>query len=322
MRQQEGNIIPRYPESKPLEISDLGMITSYAEKYNQLSCEFSFSNLYLWNDFYHYQLSFFNNWLIIIDTVCDYTLMPMGENINVAGLVKLSEKLKKSGYSGDISNIPPEILEANPELLLHYDIEDIREEAEYIYSAEKLFKLTGKKLRKKRNHISQFVRQYPNHQVKPMNSVIRKDCLQMVENMLVESGPVSKSIEQEAFAIKKALKSFYMIPLEGIAIYTGASHVDDENKEGYKQKGELVCFSVYSPLNKEVFTIHFEKSDYAYQGSAQMINWETAKVLKARCKYINREQDLGIEGLRKAKLSYQPELIYPANFMTFRVNNK
>ena len=104
-------------------------------------------------------------------------------------------------------------------------------------------------------------------------------------------------------SIKKAFSSFELLPLEGIAIY-----IEDS----------LVAYSVYSRLNKDVFTIHFEKADYSYQGIAQVINWETAKALQERCMYINREQDLGVPGLRKAKLSYEPLLIYPANYLSFK----
>jgi len=314
MKQQTTDIIHpenQYPNLKRLDHTDHKTITYYTEKYNRLSCEFSFPSLYLWNEIYHYKLSFINDWLLVFDTLYDYILMPMGEGITPQGLLTLSISLKQDGYSGDISNVPPEFIERHPELSHHYDIENERGLAEYIYSTEKLHALRGRKLRKKKNHISRFLRHYPNYQVEPMNATVRMDCLAMVENMLasmlVGNQAVSESIRQETIAIKRAFNAFDKIPLEGIAIYI-------ESKTGNK----LVCFSIYSRLNKDVFTIHFEKVDYSYQGAAQIINWETAKILKDKCKYINREQDLGIPGLRKAKLSYEPELIYPDIFLSFK----
>ncbi len=301
----------QYPVLKRLDLSDREIISWYAEKYNQFSCEFSFLSLYLWDDIYHYKLSFFNDWLIVIDTRSDYILMPMGENITLSDLLTLSISLKQDGYSGDISNVPPEIIERHPELSHYYDIENERGLAEYIYSTEKLVALRGKKLRKKRNHISQFLQKYPDYQVRPMDSTVRNDCLAMIESMaesmLTENQTVSNSIREENIVIRKGFESFDSIPLEGIAIYI---ENDTESK--------LVGFSVYSRLNKDVFTIHFEKVNYSCRGAAQIINWETAKVLKDQCRYINREQDLGIPGLRQAKLSYEPELIYPANFLSFK----
>jgi len=297
----------QYPVLKGLDHSDREIICWYAEKYNQFSCEYSFPSLYLWNDIYHYKLSFFNDWLIVFDTRSDYILMPMGEDITLSGLLNLSISLKQDGYSGDISNVPPEFIDEHPELNHYYDIENERELAEYIYTTEKLFALRGKKLRKKKNLISQFFRNYPDYQVRPMDPNVRKDCLAMVETMLAENLDVRKSILEETIVMKKGFKSFDSIPLEGIAIYIGN---DIESR--------LVCFSVYSRLNRDVFTIHFEKANYSCCGATQIINWETAKELKDKCRYINREQDLGIPGLRQAKLSYEPELIYPANFLSFK----
>lgn len=296
-----------YPVLKRLAHSDRDVISWYAEKYNQFSCEFSFPSLYLWDDIYQYKLSLFNDWLIVFDTRNDYILMPMGEDISLSDLLTLSKNLKQDGYSGNISNVPPQIIERHPELSHYYDIENDRGLAEYIYSTEKLYALRGKKLRKKKNHISQFLRNYPDYQVRSMDSTVRKDCLAMIESMLTENQTVSNSIREETIVIKKAFEAFDSIPLEGIAIYI---ENDTESK--------LVGFSVYSRLNKDVFTIHFEKVNYSCRGAAQIINLETAKALIDKCKYINREQDLGIPGLRQAKLSYEPELIYPANFLHFK----
>jgi hypothetical protein len=297
----------QYPVLKRLDHSDRELICCYAEKYNQFSCEYSYPSLHLWHDIYQYKLSFFNEWLIVFDTQSDFILMPMGENITLPGLLELSMRLNQDGYSGDISNVPPEFIVAQPELSYHFDIENERELAEYIYSTEKLFTLSGKKLRKKKNLISQFCRNFPDYRVKSMDAAVRKDCLAMMESMLAERGADNKSVLEESIVIKKGFESFDTMQLEGIAIYIGN---DIESR--------VICFSVYSRLNKDVFTIHFEKADYSFCGAAQIINWETAKALKDKCRYINREQDLGIPGLRQAKLSYEPELIYPSYFLSFK----
>ena len=67
-----------------------------------------------------------------------------------------------------------------------------------------------------------------------------------------------------------------------------------------------VAFSICSRVNSEQFTVHFEKNDPEFKGSGQIVNQETARALLPFGKYINREQDLGIEGLRHAKMSYRP----------------
>jgi hypothetical protein len=78
---------------------------------------------------------------------------------------------------------------------------------------------------------------------------------------------------------------------------------------------DMVAFSIFSPLNANMVDVHFEKFDPEVKGSSQVINWETAKFLSGKYKYINREQDLGIEGLRRAKQSYDPEYIVSAYFL-------
>jgi hypothetical protein len=72
---------------------------------------------------------------------------------------------------------------------------------------------------------------------------------------------------------------------------------------------KIAAFSIFSPQTPDMVTEHFEKFDPEKKGAAQLINWETAKYLQNRYKYLNREQDLGLEGLRQAKLSYQPEFL-------------
>lgn len=124
-----------------------------------------------------------------------------------------------------------------------------------------LVALSGKKLRKKKNHISQFLQKSPDYQVRPIDATVSKDCLAMIETMfeamLAENQTVSDSILEEASVIRKGFASFASIPLEGIAIYIKN---DTQSK--------LVGFSVYSRLNKDVFTIHFEKVNYSCRGAA------------------------------------------------------
>ena len=106
----------------------------------------------------------------------------------------------------------------------------------------------------------------------------------------------------ECRAIKNAFKYWDKLPLGGIKIL-----ID----------GEIVAWSVFSPQTDNMVTVHFEKFDPAIKGCAQVINWETVKLIKDRYRYINREQDMGIEGLRQAKRSYKPEFM--VTFTTSRL---
>lgn len=95
-------------------------------------------------------------------------------------------------------------------------------------------------------------------------------------------------------ALARRLAAFGPLELEGVKITLGP---------------ESIAFSLFSALNSQMADIHFKKADPAVKGASQMINWETATRLADRFKYLNREQDLGIPGLRQAKRSYDPECL-------------
>jgi hypothetical protein len=111
----------------------------------------------------------------------------------------------------------------------------------------------------------------------------------------VPAGWISQELVIELSAMEKAFDHFEDLGLEGLALMADR---------------QMVAFSIFSPLNHDTWNVQFEKSDFDYKGAAQVINHQTALYLKDRCRYINREQDLGIKGLRQAKMSYEPETLF------------
>jgi hypothetical protein len=96
----------------------------------------------------------------------------------------------------------------------------------------------------------------------------------------------------EIKAIGNTLENWNNLPVEGIIICLN---------------NRIVAYSIFSPQTEDMVTVHFEKFDPDKKGSAQVITWETARYLQGRFKWMNREQDIGLEGLRQAKLSYVPD---------------
>jgi len=121
---------------------------------------------------------------------------------------------------------------------------------------------------------------------------------------IVETKP-AKDLEDEFTAIERAFENFDRLGFEGIALWV---------------KNRLVAFCVFSRLNHDTYNIQFEKSDIAFKGAAQVINQETTKYLRNKCVYLNREQDLGIKGLRQAKLSYEPERLIVPQTLIFKTD--
>jgi len=110
-------------------------------------------------------------------------------------------------------------------------------------------------------------------------------------------------LQEEHAALKQALGIIHSSLMDGLAITI---------------EGKVVAFSIFSRLTPSTYDIHFEKSDLSFKGSAQVINNETAKYLKDKCQYMNREQDLGIKGLRQAKLSWDPHIVFKPFILTLQ----
>ena len=289
-----------FPTPCRFRLEDQALIRSYIDRFHPESCEFNFSNLFCWQEIYDYSWFTFKGRLVIYDGVNKCGFMPLGETLLSDELQALSHQLVYMGFEPDISIFPREFLDGHPDIERFYAIREERDHAEYIYRVDSLLDLTGVKLHKKRNLISQFKRRNPDYSVMPLKGDDLHTVLDFARQWL-EAGKkpkeISKDLSDELKAMEKAFDHFDSLGFEGIGLWS---------------KDLLVAFSVFSRLNHDTYNIQFEKSDMAFKGSAQVINQETARYLLNKCLYINREQDLGIKGLRQAKLSYDPErLIVP-----------
>jgi hypothetical protein len=229
--------------------------------------------------------------------------MPLGEAFGPDELKDLSHHLIGMGFEPDISILPWEYVDAYPDIERFYTIREERDHAEYIYRVDSLAELTGTKLHKKRNLISQFKRRNPDYSIRPLKVDDFPIARDFARHIIETREKPSQDLEDEFKAIERAFENFDSLGFEGIALW-----VNDT----------LVAFCVFSRLTHDTYNIQFEKSDLAFKGAAQVINQETAKSLQNKCVYVNREQDLGIKGLRQAKLSYEPERLIVPHTLIFK----
>lgn len=188
-------------------------------------------------------------------------------------------------------------LKAQLETLLpkgfHY-IND-RDYNDYIYLRTALATLSGKHLQSKRNHVNQFLRLTPHYQYRPLAASDAAECLTLAQSWL-DRQTLDDGQDDELRAIRFAFAHYDLLGLRG-----GRLDVD----------GRLVAFTYGSPVNADTFAVHVEKADPQVEGAYTMVNKCFAASLPEQYTYVNREEDLGIEGLRKAKLSYHPaELLH------------
>ena len=278
-------------------LKDIKLIKSYVDAFNPLSCEYNFSNLFTWQEAYRLSWTLYRERLLIYDGLSQYAFMPIGKALLPEEMVMLSISLKNVGRAPDFCLATPDYLKKFPGIEKYYTIKKEPDAAEYIYDVNRLCELTGSKLHKKRNLISQFKRTHPDFEVCFLTGDYKSRALALAQELMNRQKRYSKTLDHEFYAIKKSFEHFELLSLEGLVITIGE---------------KVVAFSVFSQLGHSTYDIQFEKSDMDFKGAAQVINHETAKYLKNKCRYLNREQDLGIKGLRQAKMSYEPvHLITP-----------
>jgi hypothetical protein len=170
-------------------------------------------------------------------------------------------------------------------------VESDRDDWDYVYLTSDLADLPGDKYHPKRNFITRCLSKYKCEYATIDSSVIN-DCLQLQTQWCsLRNCDLIPGLEAENRAIKAAFDEYEFLGISGGAIYA-------DNR--------LEAFTLAEQLNKDTAVIHFEKANTEIQGLYQVINqWFCQNALKS-FRFVNREQDLGVSGLRKAKLSYYP----------------
>jgi uncharacterized protein len=284
----------------PVALADRDTIRPLLLAEDVCFCEYNFANLFMWGDIYQTRWLLQEDRLWLYNGHDDLMLMPVGRALDMDGLLAVSDGLRRAGKSGNFVLVDPDFVQGNPDLERFFNRTADPDNGDYIYLSQKLVDLQGNKLHKKRNQISQFLAQHPDYSSRPLQPSDLGACLELAEKWCRLRTCEELDFTHETSALRRALNHFDELGLQGAAVSLA---------------GELLAFSVFSRLNSNMADVHFEKFDPEVKGIGQVINWETAKALAGTYKYVNREQDLGIDGLRQAKRSYSPEYILNAYFL-------
>ncbi len=288
---------------KTVEIADGARVKPLLDAAQKISCDYNFANLYSWGEIYDLRWNLRGERLLVYSGKDDVLLMPAGPVCSVDEMVGISNQLIRQGASGNFVLVDAEYVERNESLKDYFMAEADRDNADYVYDAQALVELKGRKLHKKKNLLSQFLRNNPNYACERMSARNAAECFMLAEKWCKVKNCEKLGFTHERSALKRAMEKFDELELEGLVI---------------RNKGALIAFSIFDRQNRNTAAVHFEKYDGEIKGSAQVINWETARHLSPAYKYINREQDLGIEGLRQAKESYCPAF----TVKTYRLSRK
>lgn len=290
------------------ELENMDIIRKYLRYNRYRGCDLCAANSVLWGEYYK---TYFT---VIRDTITFCRLkdgravnftFPMGkENIREA-FDDLLAYFKENDLPVVFTNINEE-MEQIIEGWYPGRFETVydRDYADYIYKAEKLADLKGKKLHGKRNHINRFIENYPDYEFSLIDDSNRESCMQLAKDWNQQKEGI---LEEDKDYEERAL-DFALTHMEKMGLVGGVLKVN----------GDVIAFTIGEPLTEDTFVVHFEKAYAEIQGAYPMINREFVRNCMQNFTYVNREEDLGLEGLRKAKLSYYPDILYRKGVMRER----
>lgn len=295
-------------EFSPVKPEDCGTLTEFLGKHPQRLTGYTFATLAAWHPFFHYGWTFAEPDLLLIACTLDpdphrHLLQPVG--LLSDGLAqRLNARAADLPYPLKIIGVSDKFLREHPFFSQSFSAWEDRAVSNYIYSANSLAQLPGRKYAKKRNLLSQASGLY-RWSCQALNSECVDQCFAVLDSILTEERPqVEGMLKRELAALECTLHHFDEFGQQGLLISVN---------------GKPVAFSIYEAISPNTVAIHFERALRSYKGLYQVINWETAKVIAARgFEFINREEDMGDAGLRDAKLSYHPVEIIPAYELTFK----
>ena len=262
----------------------------------KMGCEFSYTTAYMWSGYYNVRIAQVENAVLLCsgsDANTSSFLPPVGIPLQ-QGVELLQQYTKNNGVPLRLHGVDDETLSRLCELYpnrVQFEAHD--EDFDYLYLTEALATLPGNTYHSKKNHINSFTRQHAwRFETLSENNVA--DALDVSAQWCLEKGSCTDDgLSSEKCAIRRLLRCREQLSVTGGLIYA-----DDK----------AVAFTLGSPINDEVYDIHVEKALSAYAGAYAVINREFAKTLTAY-RYVNRENDMGIPGLRRAKESYRPAIL-------------
>ena len=284
-------------EFSEINIEDKVLFDKYLKNYNPVASEMTFTNFFMWRYFYKFRYAQINGFLCIISVPeegAPSAFMPIGE-VREDNFLKTIKELKdyftNRQWQLQFKRVTEVELAYFKGQLSDSEVVFDRDNSDYVYLSEDLINLAGKKFDGKRNHINKFKKLYLYEYV-PLNQETLGDCHRIMQEWCAERECKDhKGLYCEKLANIELLNNFEKLGCKGALI-----KVDDR----------FCAFTVGEMLNQDTAVIHIEKANSKVNGLYTFINQQFCAYAWKNAVYINREQDLGMEGLRRAKLSYNP----------------
>ena len=263
---------------------------------SERGCEYSFANLYLWGKqqvaFLHGCAAFFSHFYG--KSLYPYPIGPGDRRAVIEAILADARERGIPCRLTGMTNADREELEGWFPGVFH--LRTSRDSFDYIYDINDLADLRGRKFQKERNHFNRFRAEHPDYQVLPLNSCNLPLAQQLVDHWYytrMKADPHGDYL-LENIAMARAFQNYAGLGMEGILLMDG---------------GQPLAVTMGSWMGHDIFDVHFEKAREDVDGAYNAVNCEFARYLRLKypeVRFLDREDDLGLEGLRKAKLSYNP----------------
>ena len=296
--------VPEFPQWRGLALEDKPLFHRVFAQFPPQISEFTFTNLFIWRDCYQIKISRFRNFLCLLSEKEEspFFFPPIGEGDVVECYQALLQYLRREAAAPTIARVPETGVDQVDWKASGMKAELDRSQSDYVYLVEDLLELKGRRYHRKRNHIKQFRDKYSYRYI-PLIPERVPQCLQLEEEWCdLRHCEASPGLYNESVAVKEAFTHF-----EDLGVKGGAILIDEK----------VEAFTLGEPLNSETVVIHIEKANPAYDGLYPAINQAFLEQEWSGYTYVNREQDLGEEGLRKAKESYFPHHMVNKYAITF-----
>ena len=288
--------LPLYPEFKPVGLEDMAVFKDFLDREPSGACEMNFANVFIWKDSENPRWTVLDGNLCVLlepDFESPYALAPIGGDRVPETVAACLERTPR------LSRVPEAFVER---LGAGFRVEEDRANFDYVYASKDLAELKGKRYDGKRNRIRKFETTCP-HEYAALAAADVAGCVRLFEDWFEGKANGDPYMKAEKKAILRALESYEALGLKGGVVKVG---------------GRVEAFTLGMRLTDDTAVIQIEIANPGLVGLAQWINREFVRREWTGFPFINREQDVGIEGLRQAKLSYQPARlvkkynVYPA----------
>jgi len=282
---------------KPVTLDTIAQIEDFLPFQSYRTCDFSVGGIYMWAEYFSYEYAIFKDTLFLkgVSEVNSSEMafsLPLGALSLEESVEILRDYCRESNRNLVLSAVPEE---AKQELVSRYSCKNYKLEnwTDYLYDAEMLATLPGSLYHKKRNHVSKFKRMYPEAVYQPIHQADFEKIRSFLELYCQQNHKLSPLFQNELNMTAVVLEHFPLFHFTGAVLMFA---------------GEVIGFTVGEVINDTLY-VHIEKADRSFDGVYETLSMKFAGDVLDRypgVKYVNREEDVGDAGLRKAKWSYHP----------------